>query len=287
MAQAKKEYKRFSLSQRILHVVLFSSVFTLAVTGLPRKYHDTWWAQPMVDFFRGLDNMALLHRIAAIVLILVCVIHLFYHVGWKHGFSVKRIWNNPMVVRAKDFTEFFQYMKYLLKLSNDFPKMGRFTWFEKFDYWGAFWGVVIMISTGAVMWKFDIALQYIPLGLLEAIWVVHGDEATLAIAFLVLIHMYNVHINPRIFPMTMTWLHGKVSEEEMKKYHPLELEELEKAGKAEERIATKASLVGLQKILDKINARYADVVSVGFVIAGIVIYIYIMRYFLFEALHIF
>lgn len=227
MAEADKEYHRFTLSQRIQHIVLFISVFILAATGLPRKYYDAWWAGYLVDFFGGLDNMALLHRVAAVMMIGVGLYHVFYYILVERQVP---FWRRAVIPTKKDFVDFYMHMKYILGLSDEFPKMGRYTWYEKFDYMGAFWGMVIMIFSGLIMWKFDIALQYIPLGVLEAIWVMHGEEATLAIAFLVLIHMYNAHINPEVFPMTLRWIHGKITREEMEKYHPLELEEIEKIG---------------------------------------------------------
>lgn len=184
----------------------------------------------MVDFFGGLDNMALLHRLAALLMIGVGLYHVIYYILVERHIP---LWKRAVIPTKKDFVDFYMHMKYIFGLSDEFPKMGRYTWFEKFDYMGAFWGMVIMIGSGIIMWKFDIALQYIPLGVLEAIWVMHGEEATLAIAFLVLIHMYNAHINPEVFPMTLRWIHGKVTRKEMEKYHPLELEEIEKKKGAE------------------------------------------------------
>jgi hypothetical protein len=34
--------------------------------------------------------------------------------------------------------------------------------------------------------------------------------------------MYNVHLNPSIFPMSRIWLTGRISREELKHEHPLE-----------------------------------------------------------------
>jgi hypothetical protein len=51
----------------------------------------------------------------------------------------------------------------------------------------------------------------------------------LATLFLLVIHMYHVHFNPEKFPLSLTWLHGRISREEMEKYHPVELEALDRA----------------------------------------------------------
>jgi hypothetical protein len=56
----------------------------------------------------------------------------------------------------------------------------------------------------------------------------HSDEAFLATMAIIIWHFYNVHFNPDKFPGSKVWLTGKLSREEMKKEHPLELEEIEK-----------------------------------------------------------
>ena len=49
----KRYFYRFSVHQRIQHVVLFSSVLLLAMTGFPLRHAEESWARPLYDFFGG------------------------------------------------------------------------------------------------------------------------------------------------------------------------------------------------------------------------------------------
>ena len=273
---------RFTLLQRIQHTILFSSVFVLAITGLPRRYYDTWWADSLVAFFGGLGTMGVIHRIGAVVLAGVGIFHLLYYILGERDIP---FWKRDVIPQKKDFTDFYKHLKYILRLSDEMPSMGRFTWYHKFDYLGAFWGLVIMGASGIIMWNFEIFLQYIPLAAIETIWVVHGEEGTLAILFLVLIHFYWRHTSPEVFPMNTCWLHGEISKEIMEKYHPEELKSIEKGEK--KRIEKKELGVrfrNLDRLIEQINNKLGEVIPVilAFVTAGI--YILILLYILGETL---
>jgi len=61
------------------------------------------------------------------------------------------------------------------------------------------------------------------------------------LAFLAVIiwHMYNVHLNSEVFPMSKVWLNGKIAGKELCILHPLEyqkiLKEREKALEARQK----------------------------------------------------
>lgn len=249
--------ERFTPWQRLQHILLFLATLTLIVTGLSLKFYWTNWSATLVSLMGGAANRALIHRYAAVVLIAVGIVHVLYYILLERGrpFFLKR----DVIMAPKDFVDMFMHVKYVLGISNERPKMGRYAWFEKFDYWGAFWGITLMIVTGLSIWYKEIALQFIPLKLIEAFWIAHSDEGVLATLFLLTIHWYNVHYNPEVFPATLRFLHGRTTWEEMELYHPLELEELEKKyGKDELRRMSSNSfsikaLNPLQRGLDSIN----------------------------------
>jgi hypothetical protein len=57
---------------------------------------------------------------------------------------------------------------------------------------------------------------------------IHFYEAILATLAIVVWHFYFVIFNPDVYPMSLAWLTGKVSEEEMHEEHPLELRAIKK-----------------------------------------------------------
>jgi formate dehydrogenase subunit gamma len=167
----------------------------------------------------------LLHHIAGLTMVGLGVVHVVYYV-----FINRRIpfYKRPVLLRLKDAKDMLQHQQYNLGLRKELPRMGRYTWFEKFDYVGVTWGIGVMALTGLPMLYMNYALNWIPLSWLQTLWAAHSDEAMLATLFLLVIHMYHVHFNPERFPMSLTWWHGRVTREDMERYHPLELEQWER-----------------------------------------------------------
>lgn len=213
------EVKRFGLMFRLQHGILFTSVILAVITGLPMKYPDAALSRLTVVLLGGIEMRALLHHIAGWVMVVLGLFHLGYYL-WadrRTPFLKKAVFLNP-----KDVTDFIHHQKYNLGLAPELPKMGRFTWFEKFDYVGVVWGIAVMGATGLAMLYMDLALKVIPLSWLQALWAAHSEEAMLATLFLFVIHMYNTHFSPERFPMSLAWLTGKITREDQEKYHPLE-----------------------------------------------------------------
>jgi cytochrome b subunit of formate dehydrogenase len=128
-----------------------------------------------------------------------------------------------MLPRKADFIHLGQNLKLFFGFSAERPAFGKFTYFEKFDYWAVFWGSIIMIVSGLAMWFSDLVLRLFPSfspaafdGFKEA----HAHEALLAFLAIVIWHVYNVHLRIGRFPGTWFWVHGKMSAEEMEREHP-------------------------------------------------------------------
>ena len=83
-----------------------------------------------------------------------------------------------------------------------------------------------MIFTGLLLWLEDEAMLVLPKWTLDIARVVHSYEALLATLAIIIWHFYNVHLNPDNFPMSWTWLTGKISKEKMIHHHPLEYEKI-------------------------------------------------------------
>jgi hypothetical protein len=72
---------------------------------------------------------------------------------------------------------------------------------------------------------------------LNAVLVIHGEEALLAILFIFSIHFVNTHLRPDSFPMDMVIFTGKETEEEFKRKRSLEYQRLARQGKLEAKVA--------------------------------------------------
>lgn len=215
-------FERFTLNMRIQHVVLFVSCIVLIVTGLPVKFHETGWAAFLFSLFGGIQGTSLLHRVGAVGLIGVGLYHLFYTAFSRQG--RRDFW--LLLPRAQDLRDLVTMIKFYLGKSQERARFGRFSYVEKFDYWAVYWGMVIMIGSGLLLWFEEISLRFVPKFVIDIAKEAHSDEALLATLAIIVWHFYNVHLNPDKFPMSKVWLTGRITRREMIEEHPLEYEEM-------------------------------------------------------------
>ena len=215
---------RITLNQRIQHIILMVSVIILILTGLPIKFHESAWAEFFFPALGGIGTVRLLHRVGAVGLIGIAIYHLLYLFFSKEGRETFR----ELLPRLKDLKDVWMMVSFLLGRKSEKPKMGKFTYIEKFDYWAVYWGMVIMVGSGLILWFVNYALKIFPKFVADIATEAHSDEALLATLAIIIWHLYNAHLNPDKFPMNKSWLSGKISEEEMKKEHYLEWEKIQK-----------------------------------------------------------
>ncbi len=235
----QKLYRRFTRKQRTLHLIMLISFFTLALTGMTIKFADVGWAQWLSAVLGGFKTTGMLHRLSAITLVTIFVIHL-----WdvrRHKKESGRTWlgmifgPDSMMLTRRDLTEFVESMKWFFGVGPR-PRYGRWTYWEKFDYLAVFWGVFIIGSTGLVLWFPEIFTHVIPGWFVNVATIIHSDEALLAVAFIFTIHFFNTHFRPDKFPMDPVIFTGRVTVDELKYDKPREYEALVAAGKLEEHL---------------------------------------------------
>ncbi len=106
------------------------------------------------------------------------------------------------------------------------PAYGRYTYWEKFDYFAVFWGVMVIGSTGFVLWFPELLTRVLPGWSINVATIVHSDEALLAVGFIFTIHFFNTHFRPDKFPMDPVIFTGRMTLEELKHDKPDEYAEL-------------------------------------------------------------
>ena len=214
---------RFSLKQRVEHLLTMVIFAMLCLTGLPQKFFTAGWAQALVHVFGGFDTMRWIHRICGLVLALSTVLHFSTAIAGmlsrKMAFS--------MVPTRKDFQDLVLQLRHYLGSARHQPLYDRYTYKEKFEYWGLVAGNVIMVGTGLVLFFPVLVAHLLPGQLIPVAKVAHSNEGLMAFLVITLWHIFNAHLSPDVFPFDTAMFTGKVRRERYAHEHPLELARLE------------------------------------------------------------
>ncbi len=221
-----KSVVRFDIHQRFQHWFMLSGVILLAITGWPLRGAGAAEAAPysraFLGMFGGAEGAAIWHRVGAILIIISSI----YHAVYLTFLASKKRLPLSMAPTLKDAFDIRDNVLFMLGVRKERPKFDRFMYLEKFDYWAIFWGIPMMVGSGLVYWFPTFFATWAPSWLLTATFIIHGEEATLAVVFLFVVHFYNVHLKPSIFPMNWAWLNGRITVDALKHEHPLEYERI-------------------------------------------------------------
>ena len=220
-ARAEATFTRFSLSQRLQHILLMVSFTCLALTGLPQRYSDADWARGLICLMGGLDTVRLVHHLAGIMLLFQGLYHIIESV-WD--FLLARTRSNAMLPRAQDVRDAFGQVAHLAGIRGEKPRFGRYDFRHKLEYWSVVWGTLVMGVTGLILLFPVFATSYLPGVIVTASKVAHSYEALLAVLAIVVWHFYHAHLAGESFPMDTSIFTGRISAEKMRDHHPLEYE---------------------------------------------------------------
>ena len=216
------------------------SFISLALTGMSLKFSYTGWAVFLSHFFGGFESAGYIHRFAAVIMLSVFIIHLVDVVRTrkKELLSWKELIFGPnsMMFNKKDLKDFIASMKWFIG-KGERPEYGRWTYWEKFDYFAVFWGIFVIGSTGLTLWFPEFFTQFMPGWILNVTTIIHSDEALLATGFIFTIHFFNTHLRPEKFPMDIVIFTGRIPLEEFKLDRPAEYKELVEKGQLENYLA--------------------------------------------------
>ncbi len=219
MTTEQKTYLRFDLSQRVEHVLLFLSFTVLAITGLAQKFPLNPVSVFIVDLLGGVETARIIHRFAAVLFGVESLYH-FVVAGYKLYVQGKKA---TMVPGVRDVKEAIQLFLFNLGIGKKRPKMGRYNFMEKAEYWALIWGLILMGGTGLMLWNPIATAKVLPGVVIPAAKVAHGLEAILAVLAILLWHFYNVHIKHWNWSM----IRGTLTRHQMEEEHLEELEEIE------------------------------------------------------------
>ena len=222
---------RFSRAERILHGLLMTSFLGLALTGLPILFADAPWAARMAGISGGYGVTAVLHRAFGVLLLATFATHVgrvVHRVYAKKETGI--LWGpDSMVPQPKDARQLVEHVRWFLGRGPR-PDFDRFTYWEKFDYWAVFWGMGVIGLSGVMLWFPAFFARFVPGWVFNLAFVVHGEEALLAMVFIFTVHFFNGHLRPEKFPMDTVIFTGRLPEEELREERPAHFARLEESG---------------------------------------------------------
>jgi len=283
-SEGAQDIQRFSVKESIMHIILIISFFTLVLTGFPLRFNNAKWAEPLVSLFGGAHIAGLFHRTAALILITLflyvlwrCFKFLFPKgVGtkrWYSGWSKRLFGPDSLFFNLKDWEDFKGMFRWFFN-KGEMPKFDRWTYWEKFDFFAVFWGMIVIGTSGIILWAPEKASYILPGWVFNVAHILHSEEGLLAALFIFTVHYFNTHLIPNKFPMDRIIFTGRYKLEELRDQRPLEYERLV----AENRL--KSLITEHPNILTKLLSSAFGLFSLllGIFCAGIIVLSLIYHY---------
>ena len=231
--KSEPHVRRFIGYHRLTHLLVIVSFFGLAITGMMLKFSYTGWAQLLSRVLGGFEAAGTIHRLCAILTFAYFAMHLthLFKMKRKSGLTWLRFIFHPesLVPNFRDLKEFLQTLRWFFGRGQR-PDYGRYTYWEKFDYFAVFWGVAVIGLSGLMLWFSEGFTLVLPGWMLNVATIVHSDEALLAAGFIFTVHFFNTHFRPERFPMDPVIFTGSIPLSEFKEERPREYRQAVEAG---------------------------------------------------------
>lgn len=223
----RRTVPRLTVNQRVQHWLLLTSFITLVLSGFALVYPDSW-----LTYLTGSSEALrrIIHRVAAVVMMVVGLYHLAYLALAHEG----RQWVADMWPRLKDLQDVVQNVRHYLTGRTPRPKIARFGYAEKAEYWAVVWGTLIMGLTGLLIWFKVGWFGFLPRWAVDIATAIHFYEAVLATLAIVVWHFYHVIFDPDVYPVNWAFIDGRVSVEFYQEEHALDYERRQQAEKERE-----------------------------------------------------
>ncbi|MEP0772977.1 MAG: cytochrome c3 family protein [Acidobacteriota bacterium] len=212
---------RFTMNEVAQHLILTVAFLVLVVTGFALRFPDAFWVRFLASLGMSEGVRGDIHRVAGVVLILVSCYHAWYVLATKRG----RIEFKALFPNRKDISDLIENIRYHTFRSEKKARFGRYDYSQKAEYWALVWGTILMAVTGLILWFPTTAARFLPALAIPAAQTIHYYEAWLATLAILVWHFFFVIFHPEEYPMSWTWLTGKMSKKSAMEHHAAWFEE--------------------------------------------------------------
>ncbi|MEW6668617.1 MAG: cytochrome C [Thermodesulfobacteriota bacterium] len=226
--------QRFSILDRVFHLALMLTFLVQSATGFGRLFISTPWGKGLCSLFGGYEAAAFIHHWVGGFMIAGFLVHCLFLLGsiqWRHFW--KSIFGpDSLVPNLRDVGHLLQRLLWFFNVTPA-PRLDRWAYWEKFDYWAVFWGLPLLAITGIMLIYPMWASIWVPGWALNIAALLHRAEAILAVSYIFIVHFFIGHLRPSAFPMNQAMFAGSVALEDAMEEKPAWVERLAAEGRLE------------------------------------------------------
>lgn len=210
----KNKIRRFSIYRIIEHLLIFLVISCLVLTGFIQKFYTTDIATCVIIKLGGIDTIILIHRCLGTLLIILFLLHILFNITGIIYFNMEL----SMLIKKNDFNNFIKDFKYYMGIANEKAENDRFTYRQKFEYWGVFVSIILLITSGVILWFPIFFTTHFPGLIIPIAKIVHFYQAIILL-IIIISHIYNAILNPDVIPLDTSIFTGYLSKERYIKEH--------------------------------------------------------------------
>jgi len=233
-----RRIKRFSKLDQGFHVALMLTFLIQSATGFCRLFITSPWGETLTGLFGGYETSYVIHRVVGFIMIGGFLLHLVYLLSKVNWNNLKQSILGPdsLVPNLEDARHLWQRLLWFFGLGPP-PRLDRWAYWEKFDYWAVFWGLPLLAITGLMLMYPVRTSAVLPGWSLNVAVLLHRAEAILAISYIFIVHFFIGHLRPFSFPMNEAMFAGSINIEEAMEEKPRWVERLKTEGRLDAAMA--------------------------------------------------
>ncbi len=229
-----RRYSSFRIIEHLLAIILFS---ILILTGLSQKFYTFSLSERFIFYLGGIDSVRIIHRYTGLIFAVFTVVHLITGM-----IIIYRGGGRDIMITRKDFDDIIQNLRYYIGMEHLPALCGRYTYKQKFEYWGIITGTMLMVMSGLILRFPSQSTDFFSGQCIPIAKMIHTNHAVV-MSIIVSWHIYNSIFSPGVFPFNRSIFTGYISRSRMVREHPLELATME--GKTVDEI--------LEELRDKVS----------------------------------
>jgi cytochrome b subunit of formate dehydrogenase len=252
----------FTPRERAMHIVLFSSVLIAILSGIPLKYYEYNFAKFIFNAMGNYTFLKFIHNSTGVLIISLVFFHLA-SLAYLWIKSEKFFRLIDMKLTWDDLTAIKNIFLHLFLLKGK-PEFGRYTFFQKIDYFVSSICLIILAITGFILMFPVASTSFISISWLPISIQLHSSISALFTVFILISHIFNTHLHPEKLYFNTVWIYGTLTEEKMKLMHSLEYKKmLKKEADIKENIIKKAEEIEKESKVKKEKKMLEDYLKEG------------------------